>query len=130
MQHGSTIVIIIAAVAALGYLLFLQWRYEWQLSAEAKQQWWHQQMPPILYLTTLIVIGLATLVRVNGMLLLVGGTLAAGMLFGFPARQFYQHSQRESIPKRHLIAVYSFCFLVFALIVVLLFAWLRLFALL
>src|SRR5262245_58702479 len=130
MQHGSTIVIIGAAVAALCYLLFRQWRYERQLSGKAKQQWRHQQMLPIFYLTTLIVIGLATLARVNGMLLLVGGTLAAGMLFGLPALQIYQHSQRENIPQRQLIAIYSICFLVFALIVALLFAWIQLFALL
>jgi hypothetical protein len=130
MQYGSTIVIIVAAVAALGYLLFRQWHHEQQLSGEAKQQWWHQQMLPIFFLTTLIVIGLATLARVNGMLLIVGGTLAVGMLFGFPAFQFYQHSQRKNFPQRHLMAVYSICFLIFALIVALLFAWLRLFALL
>jgi hypothetical protein len=130
MQHGSTIAITVAAVTAISYLLFKQWRHEQQLSGEAKQQWWHQQMLPILFLTTLINIGLATLARVNGILLLVGGTLAAGMLFGFPALKLYHHSQHNNVPQGHLIAIYSICFLVFAFAVGLIFAWLRLFELL
>jgi hypothetical protein len=110
--------------------LFRQWRHEQQLSGEAKQLWRHQQVLPIFFLITLIIVGLATLARVNGTLLLVGGALATGVLFGFPARQFYAHSQRENVPHRHLIAVYSIYFLSFAFVVTLLFGWLRLFELL
>ena len=127
MQHGSTLVLTVVAVAAISYLLFRQWRHEQQLSGEAKHQWRQQQMLPIFFLTTLIIIGSATLARVNGLLLIVGGTLAAGILSGFPALQFYRHSQRENVPQGQLIAVYSICFLVFAFVVALIFAWLRLF---
>lgn len=130
MQRISTIVIIMAAVAGVAYFLFRQWRYEQQLSSEAKRQWWRQQMPPIFFLATLSIIGLATLAKVNAILLLIGGTIAAGIIFGFPALQFYHHSQRETVPRSQLILVYGIFFLLFAFVVVLIFAWLRMFGVL
>jgi hypothetical protein len=130
MQHGSPIAIIVGAVALIGYLLFRQLYQHQRLSREAKQQWRRQQMVPTSFLSILIIVGLASLLRVNGILLFVGGTLAMITLFGFTAFRFYSHSPYESDRQTPSIAIYSVCLLLFALGVAMLFTWLRLIELL
>jgi hypothetical protein len=97
-------VIIVAAIMTLGYLLFRQWHHEQQLSTAAKQQWRQQQVYPTIFLTTFIIIGLATLARVNGIFLFASGTFVIGALFAFPVLQFFRHSRHEHNHHTYVIA--------------------------
>lgn len=130
MQPGSTILIIVATISVISYFVLRQWRYEQHLSTEAKRLLWRQQLPLIIFLTTLLTIGLATLARVNAILLISGGILAAGVLFALPALQFYHYSQRETIPRKQAIMVYSVHFLLSAFLLAVIFVWLRMFGVL
>jgi hypothetical protein len=69
---------------------------------------------PIVSLSVLIIFGLALLARINGTVILLGGTLSLGLMVGYAVAHFHGLLQQEQAPRTWYITLYTISGLGFA----------------